>query len=421
MKRAVVTPIGPYLPLLPSALVGYATAALLEHGEVDVHDLAMRAHAANRRLVGMALRQLEQSGEQSATLLLWGMLAAQARAEYAKIPWTDYDQVFVTQPGWTPTLPAGLVVELAEAIYAVSPATAVRYFGTSLGTWTAVDALAAGQVRPAHLNALLTDAAWSSPIDYDRLPTPCFRELDGYIFRLLPFRLRHGCGWGKCKFCSISRGSGAGYRERSVERVARELAELVERYHPDGLVCHDNAVNGPSLPAFCACIGALGKPWLCAARPNLARDEVSALARSGCKGVYLGVESGSEDVLVAMNKGTTLADNDHVLAWLAGEGIEPVPSIFVGSPWESDADFAATCQLLRRHRGRVHLVNVYRFRWSPGAEAAAGEHPPTEIERRYQTLVEVCRDNDMLPVAGITTLEYLFCRLLSTETQGYGG
>jgi hypothetical protein len=420
MKRAVVTPIGPYLPLVPSALVGYATATLLEHGEVDVHDLCMRAHAAHRPLVGMALRQLEQSGEQAGVMLLWGMLAAQARAEYAKIPWTDYDQVFVTQPGWTPTLPAGLVVELAEAVHKVSPATAVRYFGTSLGTWTDVDALAAGQVRPAHLNAMPADAAWAAPIDYDRLPTPTFRELDGYIFRLLPFRLRHGCGWGKCKFCSISRGAGAGYRERSAERVARELAELVERYHPVGLVCHDNAVNGPGLRAFCAGIGALSKPWLCAARADLARDDVAALARSGCKGVYLGIESGSDDVLAAMNKGTSLADNDGVLALLAGAGIEPVPSIFVGSPWESEAAFLATCQLLRRHRGRVHLVNVYKFRWSPGAEAAAGERPQAEIDHRYETLVEVCRENDMLPVAGITTLEYLFCRLLSASTQGYG-
>jgi hypothetical protein len=418
VKTAVVTPVGPFLPLLPSALLGYATSALLEHGEVDVLDLCMRAHASNRPLVAMALRSLEKTGEQASVMMMWTLLAAQARAAYQAVRWADYDRVFVTHPGWAPTLPASLVIELAEVIHASSPDTHVRCFGTSLGTWTDADVLVAAGVQPAHLNGLMTDAPWASPIDYDRLPTPTFRELDGYLFRLLPFRMRHGCCWGKCRFCSISRGSGGGFLERSVERVATELEQLVASYAPEGLVCHDNAVNGGSLPAMCERIGKLGKPWLCAARSDLRPDEVRALAASGCKGVYLGIESGNNGVLSAMNKGTSIDDHDRVLAALAGEGIEPVPSIFVGSPWETDEAFADTCQLLRRHRGRVHIVNVYKFRWSPGADASGGEQAQAAIDRRYQTLVDVCRENGMLPVPGITTLEYLFCKVICPSGPG---
>jgi Fe-S oxidoreductase len=366
----------------------------------------------------MALRHLEQTGNEAPVMMMWGLLAAQARAEYERIRWADYEMVFVTHPGWAPTLPASLIVDLAEVIHRASPDTDVRYFGTSLGTWTDIDALALGGVRPVHLNSLLAESPWLGPIDYDRLPTPTFRDLDGYIFRMLPFRLRHGCCWGKCRFCSISRGAGSGYLERSVERVAVELAELVEAYDPVGLVCHDNAVNGGRIIPFCERIGNLGKPWLCAARSDLSPEEVRALARSGCKGVYLGIESGSEHVLAAMDKGTTVKDHDRVLRMLSSEGIEPVPSVFVGAPWETEEAFAATCRLLRRHRGRVHIVNVYKFRWSPGTDAQHDGGPPHEnTEHRYDALVQVCRENDMLPVPGITTLEYLFARLVCPEKQ----
>lgn len=418
MKTAVATPIGPYLPLMPSSLLGYATSVLRQHGEVDVLDLCMRAHAANWPLVSMALRRLEQTGDETPVMMMWGLLAAQARTEYEKIPWADYEVVCVTHPGWAPTLPASLILDLAEAIHRASPGTEVRYFGTSLGTWTDVDALTRGRVRAVHLNSLLAESPWLGPIDYDRLPTPTFRELDGYLFHMLPFRLRHGCCWGRCRFCSISRGAGAGYLERSVDRVAAELAELVAAYAPAGLVCHDNAVNGGRLIPFCERIGQLGKPWLCAARSDLSQPEIRALAKSGCKGVYLGIESGSEDVLAAMDKGTTVQDHDRVLSMLSGEGIEPVPSVFVGAPWESEAAFADTCRLLRRHRGQVHIVNVYKFRWSPGTDARGEGGPPHEnTEHRYAALVEVCRENDMLPVPGITTLEYLFAKLICPETQ----
>jgi hypothetical protein len=407
--------------LLPSSLLGYGTSVLLQHGDVEVFDLCMRAHAAYRQLVAAALRRLEQTGDDTPITMMWALLAEQARAAYEKIRWTDFDLVFVTHPGWAPTLPASLVVDLADVIHQASPGTEVRYFGTSLGTWTNIEALARGRVRPAHLNSLLAESPWARPIDYDRLPTPTFRELNGYLFRMLPFRLRHGCGWGRCKFCSISRGAGRGYLERSVDRVAAELAELVAAYAPEGLVCHDNAVNGGNLIPFCERIGDLGKPWLCAARSDLTLDEVRALARSGCKGVYLGIESGSEQVLAAMDKGTTVQDHERAFAMLASEGLEPVPSFFVGGPWETEEAFQATCHLLRRQRGRVHVVNVYKFRWSPGTEAGRDAGPPHEdSQRRYDALVRVCRENDMLPLPGITTLEYVFAKLVCPKTQGYG-
>jgi Radical SAM superfamily len=420
MKLALVAPAGPYLPLHPSALIGYGAAVLAEHGEVDVIDFCMRAHAASKWRVAVALDQLDRAADQSLISIVWEMMRMQARAQYQKVPWADYDAVFVTQPAWAPTVDAALVLDLAGAIRAVAPGIDIRYYGMSLGTWTNPGALERGGVRPVHLGDPFGDSSWQRPTDYDALPTPVYSHSGEYLFPMLPFHMRHGCCWGKCKFCSISRGAGAGYLERSVDRVAAELGEIVATYDPAALICRDNAVNGGNIVALCERIRDFGKPWLCYARTDLTRDEVDALALAGCKAVYLGVESGSDRVLEAMNKGVTAADHDRVMAELADAGIEPIPSIFVGAPWETDDDFEKTCDLVRRQSGRARLVNVYQFRWSPGAPGAAeGKLPHPNAAERYHTLIDVCREAGMKAVPGITTLEFMAAKIVCSMRHGY--
>jgi radical SAM superfamily enzyme YgiQ (UPF0313 family) len=369
----------------------------------------------------MALDHLARTGDDGLVSIMWDLLHAPALAQYDNVRWADYDAVFITQPAWAPTVSASSILELANVVHAAAPGVDVRYFGTSLGTWTDVDALQRGGVRPVHPNALFDDgASWQKPIDFDRLPTPEYRDLGGYVFNMLPFHTRHGCCWGKCRFCSISRGSGGGYVERSVDRVAAELGELVARYDPEALLCRDNAVNGGSLIEMCDRIGDLGRPWLCYARTDLTREEIAALAKSGCKGVYLGVESGSDPVLIAMNKGITAGQHDLALDRLADAGIEPIPSVFVGAPWETGPDFDRTCDLLRRHRGQVRIVNVYQFRWSPGVDERRERTPPHEdAEERLLALSGVCRENGMIAVPGITTIEYMAGKIVCPRTQGY--
>jgi hypothetical protein len=420
VKIALAAPTGPYLPLHPSALLGYGAAVLGKHGDVDVVDFCMRAHNASKWRVAVALDQLDRAGDQSLIQIVWEMMRVGSRAQYGKVPWAAYDAVFITQPAWAPTVDASLILDLASVIREASPGIDVRYFGMSLGTWTNATMLERGGVRPVHLSDPFGESSWQRPIDYDALPTPVYHEVDSYLFRMLPFHMRHGCCWGKCKFCSISRGAGAGYLERSVYRVAVELGELVAKYNPDALICRDNAVNGGDIIAMCERIRDLGKPWLCYARTDLTRDEVDALAMSGCKGVYLGVESGSDSVLSAMNKGVTEQDHDRVITLLAEAGVQPIPSVFVGAPWETDDDFQMTCDLLRRHADRTPLVNVYQFRWSPGADGARDRLAPhPNAQERFHALVDVCSENGMKAVPGITTLEFMAAKIVCSLAQGY--
>ena len=111
---------------------------------------------------------------------------------------------------------------------------------------------------------------------------------------MLPFRLKHGCNWGQCRFCSLARGWNAGYLERSPEKVIQELEALIDRYDPKMFVCRDNSLNGGNLLDFCNAFKEFRKPWAGMARADLSVREIQALKRSGCRFVYFGLESGSD-------------------------------------------------------------------------------------------------------------------------------
>jgi radical SAM superfamily enzyme YgiQ (UPF0313 family) len=67
-------------------------------------------------------------------------------------------------------------------------------------------------------------------------------------------------------------------------------------------------------------------------------DAVDALARSGCREVWLGAESGSQRVIDAMDKGITVADIRGARRRLGDRGLRARFFIQFGSPGETWAN-----------------------------------------------------------------------------------
>ena len=218
--------------------------------------------------------------------------------------------------------------------------------------------------------------AIAKPVSYDLLPTPIYENRDKYLFDLLPFTLKHGCSWGRCRFCSLCRGWNSGYLERSAKVVIKEVETLIDQYDPAVLVCRDNSLNGHNLNEFCGYLERFNKPWCGASRADLSEKKIEALWKAGCKVIFFGLESGSDRTLRAMNKGITTKQMSDFIKGLHSCGILPAPSLVIGAPGERRVDFEKTIQFLVDHRSYFDVVNVYPFMATPASEFSSQKKQP---------------------------------------------
>ena len=116
-----------------------------------------------------------------------------------------------------------------------------------------------------------------------------------------------GCPY-RCNWCAKPI-YGDNYHCRSPRRVAEEMRELKTRFRPDHLWFADDifALSPQWTREFADAVEALDAriPFKMQSRCDLmTRDTVAALRRAGCAEVWMGAESGSQNVLDAMDKGT---------------------------------------------------------------------------------------------------------------------
>jgi p-methyltransferase len=72
------------------------------------------------------------------------------------------------------------------------------------------------------------------------------------------------------------------------------------------------------------------------------------MAESGCKGVFLGVESGSPSILVNMNKSATIEKYQQGIEWLRKYGILTFASMITGFPGETTATVNESIDFIRQ-------------------------------------------------------------------------
>jgi radical SAM superfamily enzyme YgiQ (UPF0313 family) len=89
-------------------------------------------------------------------------------------------------------------------------------------------------------------------------------------------------------------------------------------------------------------------PFKCLQRADLINKKTAfALARAGCKTVWLGAESGSQKILDAMDKGDEVEDIYHAAKLLHANGIEVGFFLQFGYPGETWQDVQKTLKMVR--------------------------------------------------------------------------
>lgn len=424
MKAALVTPCLSHLPFHPSCFLGYGAAILAGRYDLEVIDLNAELHFKNRGKLKSILDLMDKTQMVSDALHLYPFydeVETHIDRHYAALPWKKYHLVYVTTPSWFPMVTTEEVLRLSRAIKRVSPETRVFFFGNSLASWTNEGELKENGVQTVHLNDLFAMDAIAKPVRYDLLPPPVYVHRDKYLFDLLPFKLKHGCSWGRCKFCSLSKGWNSGYLVRSAKAAINELEVLIDQYDPKVLVCRDHSLNGHNLIEFCGYLERFNKPWCGQSRADLSGKKMQALRKAGCREIYFGLESGSDRTLSAINKGITSKQMSDFIKRLHSSGILPAPSLIIGAPGEERVDFEKTIQFLVDHRRYLDVVNVYPFMATPASEfSSQKKQPDKNTTMRLFRFIQTCEDLGLKVIFGEQSMEYfLFKRICIDRLPGY--
>ncbi|HEV3196340.1 MAG TPA: radical SAM protein [Bryobacteraceae bacterium] len=196
--------------------------------------------------------------------------------------------------------------------------------------------------------------------DLDSLPMPAWDLIDPEPYRQawtsahgyfsVNMVSSRGCPY-RCNWCAKPIW-GDTYHCRSAQLVAAEMLEVKTRFRPDHLWFADDifALSQQWTHEFAAAVEATGAqvPFKMQSRCDLmTRPTVDALRRSGCTEVWMGVESGSQEVLDAMDKGTRLWQIYDARENLRRHGIRACYFLQFGYPGETWAEIEKTIALVR--------------------------------------------------------------------------
>lgn len=170
-----------------------------------------------------------------------------------------------------------------------------------------------------------------------------------------------GCPY-TCTWCSHT-VFGETHRRQSPERTVAEVAGIVERYAPDQLWFADDVfnINHRWLFQYAALMKERGLrlPFECICRADRMNEEViQALVDLGCYRMWIGSESGSQNVLDLMKRKVSVEQVQNMSRLAKAHGIETGMFIMLGYDGEEVTDLEQTVDHLKKAAPDVFLTTV---------------------------------------------------------------
>ncbi len=237
--------------------------------------------------------------------------------------------------------------------------------------------------------------------DLDSLPFPAWEEFihRGYDWThawtkrrpVYTFNTSRGCPF-QCLFCSVGAVWGRTYRFMSAERILADVGRMIQDYGLRVAYFREDHFTLDRKRTLAFCEGILRREmdfeWMCESRVDSLDDPecVELMARAGCRGLYIGVESGSPRMLEFFRKGERVEQFIKTFDLARKFGIKTYASFIVGAPTETDEDLQLTEQLIQRIRPDFVSRNVYAG--LPGSALCdyVREHELHEYEDRNHVL-----------------------------------
>jgi anaerobic magnesium-protoporphyrin IX monomethyl ester cyclase len=144
-----------------------------------------------------------------------------------------------------------------------------------------------------------------------------------------------GCPFN-CDFCSRP-VFGNQFRRRNLDAVFEEIGQISRLGYDSLWIADDNfTLDTNFLREFCRCIAGRKIQWSCLSRVTGIDEEVTGLLKaSGCRRIYLGLETGNQNTLELMKKKATLEEGKNAVRLFHKSGIEVAAFFIVGYPGET--------------------------------------------------------------------------------------
>lgn len=161
------------------------------------------------------------------------------------------------------------------------------------------------------------------------------------------------CPYHKCTFCSWTTLYPT-FRVRSPENLLDEIGMLIEKYKVREIFDDTGTFpTGGWLEKFCEGMIARGYNkkilFSCNFRFDYLNSQLAKLMkRAGFRLLKLGLESASDDTLIRLDKGSSLAQIETGCRIAKEAGLEVHLTIMVGYPWETKKDAEATLNLAKK-------------------------------------------------------------------------
>jgi len=206
------------------------------------------------------------------------------------------------------------------------------------------------------------------PEDLSLLPPPDFTRLaDGGYFNpvpVMPVYGCRGCKWRRCRFC-VHNNSFGRYRQRPAMTVALEMQERQIRSGCRHFYVVDQYVDPFYLNELSNAILTLKLDCRFQIMARTSAEYTPALlakaARAGCCWISWGMESGSQQLLDIMNKGTRVEPSLEVIRNASAEGISNLLMMIFGAPGSNAVRLDETFAFLDRAWSHIDGMTASAF------------------------------------------------------------
>lgn len=203
---------------------------------------------------------------------------------------------------------------------------------------------------------VIYDGTVSTIQDLDALPYPDRSLVNQSLYRPQSFLSHYqrvgtiytsrGCP-GRCVFCASGHRLRAPIRERSLDSVMDEIAQIRQDHGIEYLLIKDDTftMRRSRVEEFCRRIGREqpGLKWHCMGRVNTIDESLLRMMKqAGLHDIFLGIESGDDSILRRARKGITTTAAQKAVEACCRAGVRSYGAFIIGLPGETPETAEAT-------------------------------------------------------------------------------